>query len=165
MSSAALCLASGVTEGCPRCGIPIDALCFDDSRVVENWPSARREELLARFQLPAQYCGVLESFMQFTDVHAQNASQILTPSVIWRLLIDRHPAAPYTNLEWIVNPWGNYQPSGVIVRLPPGATVELLARRTGAIDGIQVIAGRITGRYWYDPSYGAPNARARSTVR
>lgn len=164
MSSAALCLASGVTEGCPRCGIPMDALSFDESSVVENWQTARREELLARFQLPSQYCGVLDSFMQFTDAYAQDATRISTPSVNWRLLIDRHPAAPYTKLQWIVNPWGSYQPNGVIIRLPPGATVELIARRSGTADSIQIIAGRITGRYWYDPSFGAP-ARERSLVR
>jgi len=165
MTAAGACLASGVTEGCPRCGIPIDSLCFDDSRVVENWAGARREERLAHFELPAQYCGVLESFMQFTDVHAQDPRRIATPSVQWRLLIDRHPASPYIDLAWILNPWGSWQPSGVVIKLPAGATVDLVARRVpGAADGIQVVAGRITGRYWYDTSFGAPRG-TRALVR
>ena len=160
MTAAGVCLGSGVTEGCPRCGIPIDSLCFDDSRVVDNWPAARREVLLASFVLPPQYCGVLESFMQFTDAHAQDPRLILTPSVQWRLLIDRHPVAPYVDLAWIVNPWGTWQPPGIVIKLSAGARVDLVARRVaGVTDTIQVVAGRITGRYWYDVSFGAPTRR------
>jgi hypothetical protein len=155
---------SGVQSGCPRCGIPVDALAFDDSKVCP-WPGSGREISLARFELPPQYCGVLETFMQFTDVHAKDASQIATPSVTWRLLIDRHPAAPYANLQWIVNPWGSYQPGRVVIKLPPGAMVELTARHDPTkADGIKEIAGRITGRYWYDLSYGAVGS-GRASVR
>jgi hypothetical protein len=79
------------------------------------------------------------------------------------VLIDRQPVSPFLNLRWIVNPWDGCPPS-VWVRLSPGARVELVARRV-VPDPSQpsdtdpaVIGGRITGRYWYDPSLGAPRA-------
>jgi hypothetical protein len=163
MTAVSACLATGVNHGCPRCGNAIDSLCFDDSRVIENWPAARREELLASFELPPQYCGVLESFMQFTDTHARDPGLILTPSVHWRLLVDRHPIAPYVDLHCIVNPWGAWQAPGLVIKLPAGARIDLVARRMpGVADNIQVVAGRITGRYWYDLSFGAlDRGRAR----
>lgn len=144
-----------VGHDCPRCGIPIDAISFDESS-THDWISVRREVTLARFELPTQYCGVLESFTQFTDAYAKDVSQIDTPSIRWRLLIDRHPAAPYTNLQWIVNPWGHRPPGRLRIKLPPGATVELVAvRDSTGTDAITRVGGRITGRYWYDLSYGA----------
>ena len=165
MTAAAVCFHASGNETCERCGIPLDALTFDESS-VQSWSAPVREVVLARFTLPVQYCGVLESFMQFTDVYARDASQILTPTVHWRLLVDRHPAAPYTNLAWIVNPWGSYQPGRVVIKLPPGASVEFIARRnaSGGSDSIQQIGGRLTGRYWYDTSYGAID-RKRAAVR
>lgn len=145
--------ALDATVACARCGIPADALAFDASSVVP-WASTSREIVLARFDLPSQYCGVLDSFFQFTSEHAADASRILTPTIQWRLLIDRHPVAPYPDLRWIVNPWGACAPSTAI-RLSPGARVELVARRLPGTDASSTIAGRITGHYWYDASYGA----------
>lgn len=153
MSAGDAMLTASSLEGCPRCGIPIDALAFDESKVVA-WPQGARETVLARFDLPAQYCGVLESFFQFTNEHAKDPSKIDTPSIRWRLLIDRHPAAPYPDLTRIVNPWGAYKPS-VLIRLSPGARVELVAQRIGTNPDIGTVAGRLTGHYWYDTSYGA----------
>jgi hypothetical protein len=162
MSAPASCLVSGVQHGCPRCGIPIDALTFDDSSIVA-WPDPRSQVTLARFELPPQYCGVLESFMQFTDAYAKDESAVETPTVWWRLLIDRHPVAPYTNLQWIVNPWGGVQPAPVLIKLPPGATVELIARSDPSqSDSIRKVGGRIIGRYWYDLSYGAVGSDRRA---
>lgn len=157
------CLRSGVAEGCPRCGQPLDALSFDVSRLAA-WAVGSREVPLARFDLPAQHCGVLESVRQFTDRYAVDRTRLSTPTLEWRVLIDRHPVSPYLNLRWIVNPWDGIAPF-VPVRLSAGARVELVARRVApdpeqpaAPDEPVLIGGRITGRYWYDPSYGAPRA-------
>lgn len=163
MTVASACLVSGVTDGCPRCGQPLDALSFDVSAIA-NWTAASREILLARFDLPLQYCGVLESVRQFTDRHATDPSRVSTPTLEWRVLIDRHPVSPFLNLRWIVNPWDGCAPF-VWVRLSAGARVELIGRRVlpdpnQPPDAVEpaVVGGRITGRYWYDPSYGAPRA-------
>ncbi|HKE59122.1 MAG TPA: hypothetical protein VKB46_20580, partial [Pyrinomonadaceae bacterium] len=49
---------------CAECGIPLDSQYFDDSS-VQAVTQAGDELVLARFELPAQYCGVLEYFSQF----------------------------------------------------------------------------------------------------
>ncbi len=154
--SAPECIDSVVLHGCPRCGQPLDALSFDESK-IEAWTPGTREIVLARFDLPIQYCGVLESLSQFTDLYAGDPRQVSTPSVQWRLLIDRNPAAPYLDVRWILNPWGECSPS-VPIRLSAGARVELIARRVLPPNGGEpaVVGGRITGRYWYDQSFGAP---------
>lgn len=139
-------------DTCARCGIPADALPFDVAATVD-WQRAGREIVLARFDLPPQYCGVLTSFHQFTSEHAADPSRIATPTIRWQLLIDRHPAAPWADLQLILNPWGSSTPH-VVSRLSSGARVELVARRAGP-DTIATIAGRLTGHYWYDSSYGA----------
>ena len=46
---------------CPMCGIPTDSQYFDESKVAAA-PAVGREVLLAHFELPPQYCGVLEYF-------------------------------------------------------------------------------------------------------
>ena len=51
---------------CAACGIPVDSQYFDDSS-VQKPPELGEEIVLARFELPAQYCGVLQYFAQFTD--------------------------------------------------------------------------------------------------
>ena len=46
---------------CVSCGIPQDSQYFDDSNVLKA-PALGEEVALARFELPAQYCGVLQYF-------------------------------------------------------------------------------------------------------
>jgi hypothetical protein len=145
---------------CAACGIPLDSQYFDDSS-VQNLPAVGEEVVLARFELPAQYCGVLEYFAQFTDQFAKDASRIATPNVEWRLLVNNHGLFPYMNLRQIINPWGfgSYQ---VKVRLDESSTLELVARGvsvSSAIRGqdpnpITQVGGRIMGRFWYNASYG-----------
>ena len=110
--------------------------------------------LLARFELPPQYCGVLEYFSQFTDEHAGNPAKIATPGLQWMILVNNRPLYPYLNLDRIVNPWGNgsFQ---VSIRLDESATIEFVVRRVNnAAPDIKQVGGRIVGRYWYNAAYG-----------
>ena len=147
---------------CAACGIPVDTQYFDDSSVQPK-PDLGEEVVLARFDLPAQYCGVLQYFAQFTDAFGSNASQIATPDIEWKLLVNNHALFPYLNLRHIVNPWG-YGSYSVNIRLDENATVELVARgvvpdSTAGIpagDQINLVGGRIVGRSWYNTSYSDP---------
>ena len=141
------------SAACVVCGIPVDAEYFDESSVTAA-PELGREVFLARFELPPQYCGVLEYFAQFTDEYGKDPSKISTPGLQWLLLVNRRPLYPYTRLQHIVNPWGNgsFQ---VSIRLDESATIEFIVRRisNGAPD-VHEVGGRILGRYWYNTIYG-----------
>jgi hypothetical protein len=109
---------------------------------------------LARFELPPQYCGVLEYFSQFTDEHADKPARIATPGLQWLLLANHRPLYPYLNLDRILNPWG-YPSFQVSIRLDDSATVEFLVRRVNnAAPDVKEVGGRIGGRYWYNAIYG-----------
>lgn len=140
---------------CERCGMASDARVFDESG-VDALPEPGREKLLARVQLSQQYCGLLEYFSQYTDRLGRDPSAIETPGLQWLILVNRQTLGPYVNLEHIVNPWG-YVSFPVRIRLPEGATLELVVRRrhgAGGLEGVERVGGRLVGRYWYDASYG-----------
>ena len=135
------------------CSIPLDSQYFDESKVTDA-PPIGREVLLARFELPPQYCGVLEYFAQFTDAYGKDPSRIHTPGLQWLLLVNKRPLYPYTNLDRIVNPWGNgsFQ---VSIRLDENSTVEFQVRRLAdEVPKVTEVGGRILGRYWYNAAYG-----------
>ena len=143
---------------CAACGIPLDSLYFDESSVVAAPSVTGDEVVLARFELPAQYCGILQHFSQFSDAFGDNFKDIQTPTIEWKLLVNNHALFPYINLRHIVNPWG-YGSYPVNIRLDEDSTIELIARRVTAIGSlpnptIDVIGGRIMGRFWYNASYG-----------
>ena len=142
-------LRAPVTSSCAVCGIPIDSQYFDTVG-FQPLPNPGDQVLLAQFQLPAQYCGILEGFSQFTDRFFTNPSEVETVGLEWRLLVDGRPLNPYTTVEAILNPWGvgSYP---VRIRLPEGARLEFtLRRRPGAASsGIARVGGRISGRYWF----------------
>jgi hypothetical protein len=140
----------------------LDSEYFDESGVTETEKADQEEVLtpgeekvLASFELPPQYCGVLEYFSQFTDVHAKEPEQIRTPDIQWRISINRRPLYPYLTLDRIVNPWG-YGSFPVSIRLDENARVEFIVRRIskGRSPHIKRIGGRIMGRYWYNAAYG-----------
>ena len=138
------------------CGVPIDSQYFDDARIV-NLPGLGLLALLARVELPPQYCGVLEYFSQFTDLFSRDPSEVQTPGLLWQILANGQPLSPYHQLAMILNPWGfgSFQFS---IRLPEGAVVEMVVRRTGdevVPPKINMVGGRLLGRYWYDRAYGA----------
>jgi len=160
---------------CAACGIPLDSQHFDDSS-VRKAPDVGEEVVLARFDLPAQYCGVLQYFAQYTDLFAKDAAEIATPNLEWRILVNSHALFPYINLRRIVNPWG-YGSFPVNIRLPEDSTVEFVVRGVTdddelprsvpriskslrTIEGgptetaINLVGGRIVGRFWYNASYG-----------
>jgi hypothetical protein len=148
---------------CNVCGIPLDSEYFDESGVAEA-PSPGKVVVLARFELPPQYCGVLEYFAQFTDLHAKDPSQIRTPGLEWRILSNNRPLYPYITLDRIVNPWGNGS-FPIAIRLDESSTLEFVVRRVGngnSDDGdvICTVAGRILGRYRYNTAYGDVQRRS-----
>ena len=154
---------------CNSCGIPFDSQYFDDSAVVDldhpdhpGHPAGRvevgQEIVLARFDLPPQYCGVLQYFAQFTDKFGNDPSSIETPEIEWRLLVNNHSLFPYLNLRHIVNPWG-YGSYPLNIRLDENASVELVVRRLER-DGSVRVGGRIMGRFWYNPCYGDVERRS-----
>ena len=146
---------------CAACGIPLDSLYFDDSSVRAT-PTVGEEVMLARFELPAQYCGVLQYISQFTDVFGASPANIATPTIEWRLLVNNHALFPYIGLRHIANPWG-YGSYPVNIRLNEDSVVELVARGVTAdgslpsdieIPDSKLVAGRIVGRFWYNSAYG-----------
>jgi hypothetical protein len=146
---------------CIDCGIPLDAKHFDDSRIADA-PEPGREAVLAQFELPMQYCGVIDYFAQFTDRYALDRSQVRTPGLQWLVLINRRPLDPYLGFEHIVNPWG-YGGFKVTLRIDEAATVELVVRGVGAQpqqSRVQTVGGRLCGRYWYNVAYGDVGRRA-----
>jgi hypothetical protein len=149
---------------CSICGIPLDAEYFDASSVVPM-PGPGGDVVLARFELPPQYCGLLNYFSQFTDLYGKDNSQIETPGLEWLLLMNNRPLFPYLNLDRIVNPWG-YCSFPVNLRLDDSATIEFVVRNIGggtAANGetIKRVGGRIMGRYWYNTIYGDMARRGR----
>jgi len=144
---------------CAACGIPFDSQYFDDSN-VETVPKAGESVVLARFDLPAQYCGVLQYFAQYTDAFAKDNSEVETPNIEWRILVNNHPVFPYINLRRIVNPWGSGS-YPVNIRLDENSTLEFVARgvpseraRSLPTKPVAYVGGRLIGRFWYNASYG-----------
>lgn len=141
---------------CTNCNVPLDARHFDESG-FDKVPDLGRETVLATFELPPQYCGVLEYFSQFSDAFAKDNSQVPTPNLQWLVLVNEHPLYPYLKIEWILNPWG-YGSFPFRVRLDEGATVQLVVRHTddqpGKTNIVTQVGGRIAGKYWYNPAYG-----------
>jgi hypothetical protein len=147
--SAAIETVSGL---CAACGVPLDSQYFDDSS-VQKVPKQGAEIVLARFDLPPQYCGVLKYFAQFTDAFAKDSLNVETPGIEWKLLVNNHALFPYINLRHIVNPWG-FGSFEVNIRLDEGSTIEMVARIVEDDQTIEKIGGRIVGRFWYNPAYG-----------
>lgn len=159
---------SSLPAPCPMCGVPIDAKVFDESGVYDLDVRPGDAIVLARVELPPEYCGLLEYLAQYTDQQAQRPEMIRTPGLEWSLRVNGHPLYPYIAFDRILNPWGNgsFQ---IAIRLDDGAVLELVVRRVGAeapaIAGsarrrvgrppaITAVGGRIVGRYWYNTAYG-----------
>ena len=151
---------------CNSCGIPFDSQHFDDSSLADLQTDDGQEILpvgqevvLARFELPPQYCGILQYFAQFTDSFGRDPANINTPEIEWKILMNNHSLFPYLNLRHIVNPWG-YGSYPLNIRLDENSTLELVARRVKdtleipILDRVTRVGGRIMGRFWYNPCYG-----------
>ena len=143
-------------NACHICGIPWDAGFFDESS-IQGAPQPGQEIALARYELHRNYCGVLMSFAQFTDLSVGNSPQFTTPGYQWQIRCNGQPRDPYLTFDHIINPWG-YGGFPVQLRLEEGCIVELVIRNVGSSGVLAQVGGRITGRYWYNTDYGgAPN--------
>jgi hypothetical protein len=133
------------SRACATCGIPVDSQYFDSFGFADLKPG--EDATLAHFELPPQYCGVLECFSQFTNDFFVNPTQVETRHLEWRLLVNGRPVPPYTDIRAILNPWGvgSYP---VKIRLSDGARLELSVRLDMGGANITV-GGRISGRYWF----------------
>ncbi len=149
---------------CDICGIPWDAGFFDESKIIDlTNPGLQpltlnpgQELILASYELHRNYCGVLMSFAQFTNLSVGNSPQFTTPGYQWQIRCNGQPRDPYLTFDHIINPWG-YGGFPVQLRLEEGCVVELVIRNVGG-SGLTQVGGRITGRYWYNTDYGgAPN--------
>ncbi len=138
---------------CTNCNISLDARHFDESLGRQPVPAAGREVVLASFELPPQYCGVLEYFSQFADSFAKDNSQIQTTNLQWLILANDRPLYPYLDVGCILNPWG-YGSFPFCVRLDEGMSIQFVVRCLDNPTEAQWVAGRIAGRYWYNPAYG-----------
>ena len=156
--SSVITLGNETTGLCAGCNIPLDSQYFDVSN-IEEVPQLGEEVLLARFDLPAQYCGVLQYFSQFTDAFGRDCSQIATPGLEWKILTNDQALFPYFGLRHIVNPWG-YGSFPVNIRLDENSSVDLIVRGvtpTGVTigdDQVNFVGGRLVGRFWYNAAYG-----------
>ncbi len=139
---------------CTVCGVPFDAQYFDVSNIVDK-PEPGETAPLAEFEMPPQYCGVLEYFAQFTNEYPGDNSLIETPDIEWLILADGSPLFPYLSFRHIVNPWGEGA-FPVAVRLPEGATIRFIARGVSSDKPttIERVGGRLLGRFWYNATYG-----------
>ena len=142
---------------CVTCGIPFDAKPFDESGTARI-PARGRDQVLARFELPPQYCGVLQLFSQFWEENVRDPTRIVTEGLQWIILVNRRPLHPYVALERVVNPWG-IGSFPIAIRLDENATVEFAVRnRAMNVDPDPerrpLVGGRIVGRYWYNACYG-----------
>jgi hypothetical protein len=143
-------MRQSLATACAVCGIPLDSQVFDESGFAA--PEAGRTHRLARFELPPQYCGILEYFAQFTDVQARDPAEVETPGLDWSILVNGRPLYPYLSFNRILNPWG-FGSFQTAIRLSDNIALEMVVRQTGA-SNVTRIGGRIVGRYWYNSEVG-----------
>jgi hypothetical protein len=142
---------------CHTCGIPVDAGYFDEVGFCDTPLKLNEEVVLARYKLNPNYCGVLMSFAQFTDLYARDNTKVQTPGLQWQIRCNSQPRDPYLTFEYILNPWG-YAGMPVQLRLEQGGLVEFVVRKVQETEQIVCVGGRITGRYWYNTDFGGtPN--------
>lgn len=144
---------------CTACGAALDSQYFDDSGVVDA-PRVGETVTLAKFELPPQYCGILEYFAQFTNEYARDNSRIETPGIEWLILADGSPLFPYLSLDRIVNPWGEGA-FPVAIRLQENTTLKFVARgvSSNSPSTITKVGGRLLGRFWYNAAHGDATRR------
>ena len=154
-------IATQLEPTCHVCGIPADASYFDDSSIGIAPHGGKREVVLAKYELHANYCGELQYFAQYTDAYASSPVAVETPTLEWQIRSDGQPLAPWLTFRRIINPWGL---SGfpIHIRLREGSLTELVVRfvREGSTEPVrdlpqvQRVGGRLLGRYWYNTDFG-----------
>jgi hypothetical protein len=137
------------------CGIPADAKYFDEAGFAKM-PQRGERVLLARFDLPAQYCGMLEYFSQFWSENAKSPAQVETRGLRWEIRANGKLLYPYLKVEHILNPWG-FGSFPVMLRLEENARLEFMVHNLGRAEAPkadETVGGRLLGRYWYNTTYG-----------
>ena len=154
-------IATELEPVCHVCGIPADASYFDDSSIANAPHGGKREVVLAKYELHANYCGELQYFAQYTDAYASSPVAVETPTLEWQIRSDGQPLAPWLTFRRIINPWGL---SGfpIHLRLREGSLTELVVRFVGPdeltlLSGllpVTQVGGRLLGRFWYNTKFG-----------
>ena len=153
-------IATELESVCHVCGIPADASYFDDSSIATSPHANRREIVLAKYELHANYCGELQYFAQYTDAYASSPVAVETPTLEWQIRSDGQPLAPWLTFRRIINPWGL---SGfpIHLRLREGSLTELVVRFVGPDELtlreaplVTQVGGRLLGRFWYNTKFG-----------
>ena len=159
----------------PVCGLPLDASLFDDAQVffintdgeaiprgAQSASLAPGEQLeLARFELPAEHCGELLYFTQFTDRQANNPRNILTMGYHWAILVNDRPLAPWLTFDHIRNPWG-MSAFPLSLRLPEKSVLRMVIRNVDVQQRdprrwLRQVGGRLVGAFWFAEHHGGPS--------
>jgi len=135
---------------CTACGMPLDSQVFDASGFAA--PQTGRTHVLAKFELPSRYCGVLEYFSQFTDVQAKDPSEVETPGLDWSIRLNGRPLYPYLSFNRILNPWG-FGSFETGIRLSDSSVLEFVVRQTQD-SFVKKVGARLVGRFWHNSEFG-----------
>jgi len=144
---------------CAICGSPADAGWFDESS-IQPAPAEGDELVLARYQIPQEYCGQLMYFSQYIFSASEGSRSLHTPEFEWSIRVDGRRLAPYASMDHIVNPWGIHG-FPIHLRLNGDNEVQFVIRRLGN-SSITHVGGRLMGRYWYNEVYGGPETSGHS---
>ena len=82
----------------------------------------------------------------------------MTPNLQWQIRSDGQPLAPWLTFDRIINPWG-LTGFPIHIRLREGCLLEFVVRIaaspiTRVFAPVQVVGGRLLGRFWYNPAFG-----------
>jgi hypothetical protein len=144
----------------------VDANNFDVANIIPAPTTTGKVEELAKFALPAQYCGVLLYFAQYVEPPPPNVEPAApqtreifrTPGYEWAILCNNQPRDPYLPSRLILNPWG-YNAFPIHLRLEEGCVLRFVVRKVVPPAGepeipLAFVGGRLLGRYWYNTIYG-----------
>lgn len=148
--------APASADVCVACGTRFDAQHFDALGFV-NAPAPGRRIVIARFELPSQFCGVLHGFQQLASV--DDDELIETPGIEWQLRVNGRPLDPYLGFQAVLNRWG-HEPPRLAIAVDEGHTIELAAQGIATDPRGNVrLGGRLMGRYWFNDAHGLARAR------
>lgn len=149
--------ADRAAAACSTCGSSLDSLHFDAIGFADLPPGGGLV-VIAKHELPRQYCGVLEGFQQFLSPAIQDGREVETPGIEWLLRANGRPLDPYIGFTAVLNPWGEAF-HRIAISLEEGTVLEMAARVTRRQAAGARIGGRLMGRYWFEDPYARTRPR------